>query len=259
MLTKDAIKRRLTERGYDRTSTSRQYADEYDLGPCVIFIRTIKRQHRVLVVDRPTHDFLAALKLPGVILADGCMNTGFRTFEEKSPGGSNVGFFVNFETLSAFDSFITALTEEEEDTLSSDVEAIANSPSFTATEKQTMIQARVGQGAFRAGLIKLWGGKCAVTGVAVQELLRASHVKPWASSTDKERLDIHNGLLLVANLDAAFDKHLISFTDSGEMLLSDALGADGRAVLGVSSDARLLKPLTPQQKAYLTEHRSRLR
>lgn len=258
MLTKEDITRRLTERGYNRAPTSWEYADEYDLGSCYFYILTIKRTHTVVVVDRPTYEFLATLKLSGVILGKDRKSADFRKFKEKNASGSYIGFFVNFETLSAFDSFIGALTGEE-DTLSSDIEAITNSSSLTATQKQTLVYARVGQGAFRAGLVDVWDGKCAVTGVSVRELLRASHVKPWASSTDEERLDIHNGLLLVANLDAAFDKHLISFTDSGEMLLSDALGADGHAVLGVSSDARLRKPLTLQQKAYLTEHRSRLR
>ncbi|MCP1247409.1 HNH endonuclease [Gluconobacter oxydans] len=259
MLTKDAIKRRLIEMGFKPEAENLQKAEGYDLGRCHFYILKVKSDYKFAAVDRPTRDHLANLKLPGVVLGSRRASTGFRRFKEKTPHDSNIGFFVNFDTLSAFDRFLAVVTDEREDALSSDLEAIARSPDLTATQKKTLINARVGQGAFRASLIRLWDGKCAVTGVAVQELLRASHVKPWASSTNEERLDIHNGLLLVANLDAAFDKHLISFTDNGEMLLSDALGADGRAVLGVSSDARLLKPLTPQQKAYLTEHRSRLR
>lgn len=121
-----------------------------------------------------------------------------------------------------------------------------------------MIRARVGQGAFRASLIKLWNGKCAVTGVSILDLLRASHVKPWAISSNHERLDPYNGLLLIANLDAAFDKRLISFTDDGEILFSGALGSEGHRILGIPLDARLRKPLNAQQKAYLGEHRKTL-
>lgn len=107
--------------------------------------------------------------------------------------------------------------------------------------------------------MNIGGGKCAVTGVSVLELLRASHIKPWAIASDNERLDPDNGLLLIATLDAAFDKYLISFSDNGEMLLSERLGTDGYALLGVSPDVRLRKALNPQQKAHLREHRTKLR
>ena len=259
MLTKEDIKRRLTERGYSRAPTSWENADEYDLGSCYFYILTVKRTHTVVVVDRPTYEFLATLKLSGVILGEERKSADFRKFKEKNASRSYIGFFVNFEALPAFDSFIAALTGEEEDTLSSDIEAITNSSSLTATQKQTLVYARVGQGSFRAGLVDVWDGKCAVTGVSVRELLRASHVKPWAASTDMERLDHDNGLLLIANLDAAFDKHLISFTDEGKMLLSDALGPKGHTILGVPANARLRKPLTEKQKIYLRDHRTNLR
>ena len=55
-------------------------------------------------------------------------------------------------------------------------------------------------------------------------LLRASHMKPWAScDTDAERLDVHNGLLLAAHLDAAFDAGLIGFEMDGSRVVSPAL------------------------------------
>ena len=66
-----------------------------------------------------------------------------------------------------------------------------------------------------------WGGRCAITEVTEPRLLRASHIKPWAKcETDAERLDVYNGLLLAAHLDAAFDAGLISFTDEGAILFS---------------------------------------
>jgi predicted restriction endonuclease len=50
-------------------------------------------------------------------------------------------------------------------------------------------------------------------------LLRASHIKPWADcETDAELLDVYNGLLLAAHLDAAFDSSLISFNEKGQIL-----------------------------------------
>jgi hypothetical protein len=51
---------------------------------------------------------------------------------------------------------------------------------IAGTEVERMIRQRVGQNKFRDALMDYWGGACAVTGVAVSEVLRASHTKPWA-------------------------------------------------------------------------------
>ena len=54
-----------------------------------------------------------------------------------------------------------------------------------------MVRQRVGQNKFRDAMLDYWGGACAVTGVAIPEVLRASHAKPWAEcGTDAERLDV---------------------------------------------------------------------
>jgi hypothetical protein len=86
------------------------------------------------------------------------------------------------------------------------------------TEAERLVVQRVGQDVFRAALMDYWGGRCAVTGCAEPLLLRASHIKPWAlCATDAERLDVKNGLLLTAHLDAAFDAGLIDFDDAGQI------------------------------------------
>jgi hypothetical protein len=84
------------------------------------------------------------------------------------------------------------------------------------TERDTLAKARIGQGRFKADVISKWGlGEvCAVTGVAVPEMLVASHIKPWRDSTNLERLDPMNGLLLVAHLDKLFDRTLLSFGEA---------------------------------------------
>lgn len=91
------------------------------------------------------------------------------------------------------------------------------------TERERLQAARIGQGDFRSALIAAWGGTCPVAEVDHVELLRASHIKPWAASTDHERLDPFNGLLLCAHVDALFDRGLISFEDDGAMLISKAV------------------------------------
>src|SRR5256885_16576834 len=64
--------------------------------------------------------------------------------------------------------------------------------------------------------------RCRLTGVSDTRLLVASHIKPWKDSTNQERLDGHNGLLLSPHVDRLFDRHLISFTDDGQIIVVEA-------------------------------------
>jgi hypothetical protein len=117
-----------------------------------------------------------------------------------------------------------------------------------STEAERLVVQRVGQEVFRKSLIEYWGGRCPLTGVDQPELLRASHIKPWADCvTDAERLDVFNGLLLAAHIDAAFDAALISFADQGALMISPV-------VLGLKEGMRL-DGLTPRHAPYLVWHR----
>jgi predicted restriction endonuclease len=108
------------------------------------------------------------------------------------------------------------------------------------TEAERLVIQRVGQDVFREALLSYWGGCCAVTGVAEPRLLRASHIKPWAKcDTDAERLDVYNGLLLAAHLDAAFDAGLISFDDRGAIAFSSHFAQGDREALGVHAHLTL--------------------
>lgn len=60
---------------------------------------------------------------------------------------------------------------------------------------------------------------CAISDVTVPEFLRASHIKPWRDSSNQERLDPFNGILLNAALDIAFELGFISFNDDGAILI----------------------------------------
>lgn len=123
------------------------------------------------------------------------------------------------------------------------------------TEAERLVVQRVGQDIFRQGLLDYWDGRCAVTGLAVPELLRASHIKPWAAcETDAERLDVYNGLLLAPHLDAVFDQGFITFADSGEMMVSPQLDDGTRQVLGIADGSKLA--IRPPHQAYLVWHRS---
>jgi putative restriction endonuclease len=127
-----------------------------------------------------------------------------------------------------------------------------------STEVERSIIQRVGQDLFRGGLLEYWDGRCAITSLAVPELLRASHVKPWADcETDAERLDVFNGLLLAPNLDAAFDAGFITVGDAGEIILSDFLGKEARELLGLDH-AMKVRGVADEHRRYLLWHRSRV-
>jgi len=123
-----------------------------------------------------------------------------------------------------------------------------------STEREAAVRQRVGQDLFRRGLLALWEGRCALSGLAMPELLRASHAKPWAVSSDAERLDIYNGLLLTAHLDAAFDSGLITFGAVGELVISTRLGASECHLLGLDRSWPPL-PFRPLHQPYMAYHR----
>lgn len=123
------------------------------------------------------------------------------------------------------------------------------------TEVERVVRQRVGQATFRAALMDYWHATCAVTSIDVPEVLRASHIKPWATcKNDDERLDVFNGFLLSANLDALFDRALISFDRNGKILISANLNTAQRLNLGLHTDLRL-RWLTDRHDGYLSHHR----
>jgi hypothetical protein len=136
-------------------------------------------------------------------------------------------------------------------------DALSNTGTDT-TEVHRMVKQRIGQDTFREALMDYWAGACAVTGIAIPEILRASHVKPWADcETDEDRLDIFNGFLLCANLDALFDRGLITFDDAGCLMCSSKLSLEHRRRLRLSEDLKL-RWVTGSHIPYLVWHREKV-
>jgi len=69
-------------------------------------------------------------------------------------------------------------------------------------------------------------------------------------------LDVENGILLSPNIDSLFDKHLISFSDNGQMIISNRLSEGELKKLGVPKDVSI--KVTDGMKKYLQKHRERL-
>ncbi|MEI9429207.1 HNH endonuclease [Mesorhizobium sp. Cs1299R1N3] len=137
-----------------------------------------------------------------------------------------------------------------------DVDAPPEPTSPIPTTRQTIIQARVGQGQFRRDLLDLWSGKCCATGLDILDLLVASHIHPWAVASDVEKLDKFNGLLLSPAFDAAFDKGLISLADDGSWLNTGNLTQAQLVQAGLAALERYrVSGLTENHAKYLELHR----
>lgn len=123
------------------------------------------------------------------------------------------------------------------------------------TEAERLVVQRVGQNIFRARLIEYWRGQCPLTGIVDEPLLRASHIKPWRDcESDAERLDVHNGLLLSALWDAAFDAGLVTFGNDGLPIFSERVSNQAR------SRFRFDQPvtLTEKHQIFLEWHRTKI-
>ena len=126
------------------------------------------------------------------------------------------------------------------------------------TEAERLVVRRVGQDIFRRGLLEYWDGRCAITGLDVPDLLRASHIKPWADcDTDAERLEVYNGLLLAPHLDAAFDSGFITVAEDRTIVISDALSTSARSALGLGESLQA-RGLHAAHERYLPWHRTRI-
>ena len=100
-----------------------------------------------------------------------------------------------------------------------DLEAHLNLTAKEGKMKLAAVKVRVNQDIFRKMVLANYGGKCCVTGLSVLDVLRASHISPWAED-EKNRLNPENGLCLSATYDAAFDRHLISFDEHYRLVVS---------------------------------------
>ena len=123
-----------------------------------------------------------------------------------------------------------------------------------ATEAEAVVRQRVGQGLFREMLMEYWEGRCAVTGLAVPELLRASHAKPWKDADDRERLDVYNGFLLAVHLDALFDQGLMTFTAEGVAEFSPRLTSEELGLLVRDHSSLQLSKIAEGHRPYLDYH-----
>jgi putative restriction endonuclease len=135
-------------------------------------------------------------------------------------------------------------------------EKIATDESIRETVREAIIRARRGQGLFKHRVMRI-ERRCRITGVENPIHLIASHCKPWRDSTNEERLDGQNGLLLTPSIDHLFDRGFISFEDSGTLIISPVAHLPSLKRMGIETE-RIVKvgSFAEGQRKFLDFHRN---
>jgi hypothetical protein len=161
-----------------------------------------------------------------------------------------VGKGMYSAAIKSYRAFLADITDAE---VQQDIDDIVLDNALTVTEKSTLVKTRIGQGQFRNELIEHWQG-CALTQYKQLQFLVASHIKPWRVSSNQERVNPFNGLLLLSNLDKAFDLGYITFKDKGQIVISEDL--EEHELLGIRSDMSV--KLSPKHQDFVAYHREQV-
>ena len=129
------------------------------------------------------------------------------------------------------------------------------------TESVASVKVRLRQDFFRQIVLSNYKGRCGVTGIAIPELLIASHIVRWADAPE-HRLDVRNGICLSRLHDGAFDAGLITFDEELRLVLSPALkhfppdeALDASFTAHEGKPLRLSRGAVPPDQRFLAIHR----
>ena len=152
-------------------------------------------------------------------------------------------WFRSYVESNIFDVFAAKKEEEK----------INSNLNISITERESIVKARIGQGKFREQLLAKYGS-CIISGIDISKALVASHIKPWAVSTNEERISVNNGLLLSATYDRLFDSGLITFASEGKLIVSRFISEDNRNKLQIKNGQIYNLKSNYQMKNFLEYH-----
>ncbi len=171
------------------------------------------------------------------------------------------------EVWNEFHSNWQVLIEESERLISERERAMGishqdqgNSPK-EGKERMAVRRVRENQDFFRRTVLSAYENKCCVTGIDIELLLVASHIKPWAESDKNEKLNPQNGLCLNALHDRAFDRGLIAITDDYTVVVSSQIShstsdAARKMLLGYGGQKIKLPSRFSPRPDFLSWHRN---
>jgi putative restriction endonuclease len=106
---------------------------------------------------------------------------------------------------------------ERDPILSAEIDQLAGQLELPDTETSRLVlqRARIGQHRFAQAVLHNYAHSCAFCGFSAKslkghKLLTASHIKPWANSSSRERKDVRNGIAACPPHDSAFDTGLLT-------------------------------------------------
>lgn len=167
----------------------------------------------------------------------------------------DVGINPNVLTNNNSSSLSRLMTDDEREQIEYEdliIEEELAKHALEGADRTAIVKTRVNQGVFRELLIRKYN-KCCLCGADEESLLVASHIKPWADSTRKERVDVDNGLLLCPNHDKLFDRGYITFDEDGNIIISDELSETNQQHLNVNPNMKL--SMSEATKQYMKYHR----
>ena len=136
-----------------------------------------------------------------------------------------------------------------------EVDNINSNDSIIGIEKDAIVKTRVNQSIYREKLINMHK-KCCLCGVKDTRMLVASHIKPWRYSEPEEKVDVYNGLLLCPNHDKVFDIGLITFSNQGEIIVSNKLSSADKISINLRDDMKIM--LSEKSVKYMEYHRKNI-
>ena len=135
-----------------------------------------------------------------------------------------------------------------------EVEKEIKQKDISPKRKQYLVDARNGQGEYRKNLLDE-SSECIITKVNDERILIASHIKPWSVSSDIEKIDHNNGLVLTPTYDRIFDQGFITFENDGTILISPYISPLNIKKLNLAHGKKFIIPQTDKRKKYLAYHR----
>lgn len=151
-------------------------------------------------------------------------------------------------------------SENIEDIITNSIQDVVTNEDERETIKEAITKIRIGQSQFRQNLIDSDRNLCVFTSITDPKLLIASHIKAWKDSTNNERRNIHNGLLLTPTFDKLFDRHLITFHENGTVRWSTSrLTEEVIEILriGINNNNEVLITINDQNREFFNHHREK--
>lgn len=185
----------------------------------------------------------------------------YAAFQEDASGNSGYLYPCNEELAMKFLELISSLNiftlEVEQLELSMEViKKTEHDPLLSLiaeAELQIKTKMRRGKEQFRESLLPFWNGECPLCGIAIDDVLKATHAKPWKDSSAEERLDAFNGVLLCANHSALYSAGFIAFTGGGRLRISSHIPEEYYPIYRLKKGMKI--PVSPEHALYLRWHK----